>query len=149
MKEFNPYISFPGNCKEALDFYKKIFKGTIKQVMYYKDSPMETPEDYKNKIMHSDFVGDKVRLMAADAPPGQPIAHGYNITLYLGFADPKEQTTLFKKLSEGGQIIMPLEDQFWGARFGILVDKFGISWMFNCQLKKTTSKKKTSIKKKK
>jgi PhnB protein len=73
--------------------------------------------------------------MASDAM-GHPVKTGTNVTLNVNFESVSDQEKIFNKLSKGGNITMPLQDTFWGARFGMLTDKFGINWMFNCELKK-------------
>ena len=132
MKTLNFYLTFAGNCEEAINFYHKIFGGEIVTKQTFGESPVPSEENWKNKIMHVHYKSDGIELMASDAMPGQPVNAGSNISLSLNFSDETEQNKIFSALSEGGNVIMPLEDQFWGARFGMVTDKFGFHWMLNC-----------------
>ncbi|MDX1920521.1 MAG: VOC family protein [Candidatus Caenarcaniphilales bacterium] len=133
MKQLNVYLMFEGNCQEALEFYKTCLKGEVVSKQTVGESPMESPEEYKNRIIHAEFKAEGIYFMAADAFPGQKVASANNVNLSINLDDPKEQEEIFGKLSEGGTIGMPLQDTFWGARFGMIVDKYGIHWMLNCQ----------------
>ena len=130
------YVSFAGNCEEALNFYKEVLDGEILQISHMGDGQMEVPETLKDKVMHARLqIGENVLYMSDTFDPSA-IKQGNNISLSLQIEDTAKLEKLFKKLSEGGTVKMPLEDTFWGARFGMFVDKFGIHWMMNCQLKK-------------
>ncbi len=131
MKNMNPYLSFAGNCEDALNFYKHIFGGEILSIMHFGDAPMEIPEDQKQQIMHSEFKAEGVHFMAADTMLEQQINIGTNISLSLDMTDENEQTSVFENLAAGGTVRMALEDTFWGARFGMLTDKFGVHWLLN------------------
>ena len=134
--EVQPYITFNGNCEEALIFYKEALNGDIPMLSYFDSTQMEVPEAFKKKVMHSVLNLDKATIMASDCLPNHPLTIGNNVTLSLNFEDIAIMETAFANLSAGGQITMPLQDTFWGARFGMLTDKFGINWMFNCDQKK-------------
>jgi PhnB protein len=136
MKGFNPYLNFNGNCREALDFYKDCFGGEIENVMTFGDAQMGNNDAEKKRIMHSVFKSGNIFFMASDSMPDQPVSRGSNLTLNIDFENVADQEKVFNKLARGGNVAMPLADQFWGARFGMLVDKFGINWMTNCELKK-------------
>jgi len=100
------------------------------------DSPMPVPESHKNKIMHARLkFGDNV-IYLSDTLAGNERTVGNNISLSLEINPPTKMDDLFARLSEGGKIIMPLQDTFWNARFGQFVDKFDVHWMMNCELKK-------------
>jgi PhnB protein len=130
------YLHFNGQCEEALNFYKKCFSAIVLQFSRMGESPMPVPETHKNKIMHARLkFGDNVIYMS-DTLAGNEIAVGNNIRLSLEINQPKKMNDLFARLSDGGKIIMPLQDTFWHARFGQFIDKFGIQWMMNCELKK-------------
>lgn len=127
------YLAFPGTCEEALNFYKSVMGGEIGEKNLYDGSPMESAES-KGKIMHTDYkFGAENMIMAADSI-GFPVAKESNITLALGFEDTAETERVFNGLSAGGTVTMALQDTFWGARFGMFTDKFGINWMVNCEL---------------
>ena len=135
-----PYIHFGGNAREALHFYENAFNGKIQQIGTYGESPMPGDEDYKDKIMHARLVFDGNMIMVSDVFKGQQAAVGGNIQLSIEFDDVNKLNEVFSKMAEGGKITMELQDAFWGARFGMLQDKFGVNWMFNCELKNSHSK---------
>ena len=133
------YVSFAGNCEEALNFYKEVLNGEILQLSHMGDGQMEVPENLKDKVMHARLqIGDSVLYMSDTFEPAS-VKQGNNVSLSLEIEDTAKLETLFNKLSAGGTVKMPLEDTFWGARFGMFTDKFGIHWMMNCQLKKEPS----------
>jgi PhnB protein len=133
----SPYISFNGNCEEALNFYARALNGKIKDLSRFSDTPAPYGDADKNKVMHSTFEADGFSFMASDIPSGMPAAvSGSNVNLSLHFDDLKQEEQVFNALGEGGKITMPLQETFWGAKFGMLEDKFGLKWMFNCELKK-------------
>jgi len=130
------YVTFAGQCEEALNFYKEALGGEILQISYMGDGQMEVPEHVKGKVMHARLqIGESVLYMSDTFEPAS-INQGNNISLSLEIKDTDELERLFNKLSSGGTVKMPLGDMFWGARFGMFVDKFGIHWMMNCELKK-------------
>jgi PhnB protein len=136
MKGFNPYFFFSGNCRDALNFYKDCFGGEITGLQTYGDTQMPSSPEQKNQVIHATFKSGSIYFMASDSMPGQPNNAGNNITLNIDFENTSEQAKVFEKLSAGGRVQMPLQDTFWGARYGMLTDKFGINWMMNCELKK-------------
>lgn len=133
--KLTPYIHFAGNAEEALNFYAEVLGGKIEQLGRYGESPMPSDEDWKQKIMHARLVFDNNIIMISDSFKGNPVSTNGNIQLSVEMDDVAKMNQVFEKMSEGGKISMPLQDTFWGARFGMLQDKFGVSWMFNCQLK--------------
>jgi len=131
MEAIVPYLNFNGNAAEALAFYAKALEGTIVFQQTFGESPMPSTEETKDKIMHATFQADKLTFMVSDCPPGVSVTSGSNISLSLNFLDIPSIEKTFAALSEGAVITMALQDTFWGARFGMLTDKFGINWMFN------------------
>lgn len=132
--ELNPYLSFDGSCEAAFKFYEQVLGGKIVAMMTYADTPMkdEMPAETHGKIVHARLtVGDKV-LMGGDAPPGR-YEPPKGTTLCLGVDRPAEAERMFKDLSEGGTVQMPIAETFWAQRFGMLTDRFGIPWMVNCE----------------
>jgi PhnB protein len=128
-----PYISFKGDCEEAINFYKEKLGAEVLFMQRYGESPMagKGPDD---KIMHCSIkIGDSV-IMACDNvfEHQNPTTVGNNITLALGTNDVPQSEDLFKKMSDGASIVMPIQETFWAERFGMLTDKFGINWMINC-----------------
>ena len=130
--QLTPYIIFNGNCEEALNFYVTVLGGQIKDLMRFEGTPGESMSADKQKIMHSHFVADGFFFMASDSGMGAPTSDSSGqVHLSINFEDGAQQEKIFNALSEGGHVTMPLDDTFWGARFGMLTDKFGIKWMFN------------------
>lgn len=126
-----PYIFFYGRCEEALEFYKSVFGGTY-ELMRVGDSPMaaEMPPEFSNKIMHASFTAPGISFMAADGREIKTIdPEAGNISLALSATDAAQGDRLFNALSQGGKVKMPLSDAFWGGRFGMFDDRFGIEWM--------------------
>ena len=132
--QVSPYLSFDGQCEAAFKFYEKCLQGKIESMMPYEGSPMagEVPADWGNKVMHGEFrLGDRI-LMGSDCMPDYyETAKGTSLLISLD--DPAEAERAFKALSENGKVTMPLEETFWAAKFGSLVDQFGIPWMINCE----------------
>ena len=133
--EVQPYLNFAGNCEDALNFYKENLHGEIPMLSYFESARMEVPQAYKKKVLHSVLKIGKATIMASDSLPDHPFIVGNNISLSLNFDDIATMETAFQNLSAGGKVTMPLQDTFWGARFGMLTDKFAINWMFNCETK--------------
>ena len=131
MKQLNVYLAFPGTCEAALNFYKTCFGGEITSMQRFGDSPVESSEEHKQKIMHAEFKADGMFFMASDGMPGQPVPSGEMVTLSINLTDGAEQERIFNTLAEGGKVTMPLGETFWGAVFGMVTDKFGIPWMLN------------------
>ena len=134
MLELQPYVFFYGRCEEALDFYKAVFGGTIASLKRMKEAPpeMPAPPDWDDKIMHARFESGAVKFMASDGRPDTPNVDG-NISLSLVTTDEAEASKIFDKLGQGGEVVMPLEEMFWNAKFGLLKDKFGIEWFVSCE----------------
>lgn len=136
MATLNSYLNFAGNTEEAFNFYKSVFGGEFTTLQRFKDVPGTeniSPED-QNKIMHISLpIGNHSILMATDAleSMGQKLTVGDNFSISIGADTKEEADTIFAKLSEGGEITMPLEMAFWGEYFGMLKDKFGIQWMMS------------------
>jgi PhnB protein len=126
--QLTPYIMFNGNCEEAMNFYAGALGGEIKEFSRYEGSPAEGMSDDKSKVMHARMVAGDSSIMGADA---QQPAQGNNVHLSLNFDSVEKGEKIFAALSEGATVTMPLQDTFWGARFGMLTDKFGINWMVN------------------
>lgn len=139
----SPYIFFPGNAEKALHFYSDIFGGTISDINRYEGSPIENLSDNKQKIMHASVSFGESLVMVCDTTPDKVPPSGTNIQLSVEFADVNDMNMKFSKLAEGGKVTMDLQDTFWGSRFGMLADKFGINWMFNCQLQPDSTKDNT------
>ena len=130
MDGIKPYLNFNGNCEEAINLYRDALGGEIVFMQRYGESPMEC-EGSENLVMHTMLkIGESV-VMASDCPPGMPVAAGSNVSLAMGTDTVERAEEMFAKLSDGGNITMPMQETFWAERFGMLTDKFGINWMFN------------------
>lgn len=136
MEAIIPYLNFNGNASEALGFYSKALNGEVVFKQTFGESPMESSESQKNKIMHASFKAGGLQFLVSDTMEGQPVTGGTNLSLSLNFEDVNELNKTFAALSEGGKVTMELQDTFWGARFGMLTDKYGFNWMFNHDYKK-------------
>lgn len=135
--KLNPYLIFLGNAEEVLNFYHKVLGGEITMMSRYADAPMPCDEDWKNKIMHSRLEFDGNMIMISDTMKGMTDGTvGGNIHMSVDVESVEKIDKVFAAMSEGGTVTMPLDNTFWGARFGMLKDKFGVAWMFNCELKK-------------
>lgn len=135
MKAIIPYLNFDGNTREAMEFYKRCTGGTL-AIQSFADAKMAVPPGTENRIVHAHLTSGSGELMASDTMPGQPLQQGNNVHVSVQCDSVDEIDRLFKGFSDGATITMPLADQFWGAKFGMLIDKFGVNWMFNCELKK-------------
>jgi PhnB protein len=126
-----PYLNFNGNAREALAHYEKALGGKVVQLQTFADAHMAQDESMKDKILHAVFEAGELKFMVSDCPPGVSVTSGDQLSLSLNFNDLESIEKTFTALSEGGQVTMPLQDTFWGARFGMAKDKYGIHWMFN------------------
>lgn len=133
MAKISPYLFFPGNCEEAITFYKEVFKGEVVSLARFGEANMPVDDDYKHKIMHAELKAGSFSLMFSDGAPHKEITHGDNVQLSLAFEDEASLRATWNKLSEGGSIHMDLQDTFWGAVFGQLIDKYGVRWMLHYQ----------------
>jgi PhnB protein len=125
----NPYLSFPGTAREAMEHYADVFGGTP-TLNTFGEFGMEGPQ--AEQIMHGMLEGPGgLTLMGADHPPGEEHRPGNTITISLSGDDEAELRGYWEKLSGGGTITLPLEKQMWGDLFGICVDRFGVPWMVN------------------
>jgi PhnB protein len=134
--QLNTYLLFSGNCDAAFKFYEKCLGGEIETMLTHEGTPAaeQVPAEWRPKILHARMtVGDQV-LMASDAPPGRfQKPQGFSVNI--GVTDPAQAERIFHALAEKGTVQMPIAETFWAARFGMLVDQFGIPWMINCEKK--------------
>ena len=133
--QVQPYLFFEGRCEEALEFYRQALDAQVEMLMRFKESPEAPPPGAvapgsEDKVMHASFrVGDTT-LMASDG--GCSGRSGFQgITLSLNLADVAEAERRFAALAAGGEVQMPLGATFWSPAFGMVVDRFGVSWMVN------------------
>jgi PhnB protein len=135
MKTLNPYINFAGQCREAMAFYKDCFQGEITALQTFGEAGMDVPEPFKQNILHSELKAEAMWLQASDGQPGSAVIIGDNVTLSINLSDEKEQQRIFDTLADGGKVDYPLHDTFWGARFGMVMDRYGLHWQLNCEKK--------------
>lgn len=132
MMQLNPYLSFGGNCKEAMEFYKSCLGGEL-EINLVGESPMaKDMPDKKNQVLHSMLKSNAIVLMASDLVMGGEVKPGNNVTLTLSGGNLSELKEYFSKLSEGGKITHQLEETFFGV-YGDLTDKYGFNWAFQAE----------------
>ena len=144
MTNINPYLNFDGKAEEAMTFYKSVLGGEFMGgVMRWGEVPgceeMNLREEDKGKVMHMALpISDGNVIMASDSLNGfgPQLAVGNNVTMALGPETREEADRLFKGLSAGGNVQMPMADAFWGGYFGSFEDKFGINWLINVDTSK-------------
>lgn len=129
--KFIPYLDFDGQAREAFDFYAKALNGKITMRMTYGESPMakDMPPETHGRVMHSQLETSHSILMGADAPPNTATSKG---CVNIDVENPAEADRVFKALSEGGVVTLPIAETFWAHRFGMFTDRFGKAWMVNC-----------------
>jgi PhnB protein len=132
MSTINSYLTFNGNCREAMEFYQKCLGGKL-SLFTVGDSPLseKMPEKMKACILHSSLINGSLLLMGSDMVEETGLVRGNAVSITLNCSSEKEVRTCYKKLSAGGQATYPLEKTFWSALFGGLTDKFGNHWLLN------------------
>jgi PhnB protein len=131
--QLQPYLFFDGRCEEAIEFYRKALGAEVDMLMRYNESPDPpppgmTPPGWENKVMHASLRIGGAMLMASDGcGEGPPSFQGFSLSLSV----PDEATAdrLFAALGDGGQVQMPLGRTFFSPRFGMVADRYGVSWM--------------------
>ena len=131
MADTTPYLFFDGDCRQAMEFYKSCFGGEL-NVMGYGDAPPQEgcPPADKDRVMHAALFGGQFRLMASDVS-GTPLKKGDNVHVSVNCASLDEIQRLFGAVGKGGKVDVALHDAFWGSKFGMLTDRFGVHWMFS------------------
>lgn len=128
-----PYLFFDGRAEEALAFYRDVLGAEVTALLRYKDSPEPPPPDMippgsEDKVMHANFRIGETTVMASDGRcQGQPGFQGFSLSLTVG--DDNEAERLYAALADGGQVQMPMTKTFFASRFGMVADRFGVSWM--------------------
>ncbi len=128
-----PYLFFNGRCEEAVEFYKKALGAEVTMLMRFKDSPEPpqpgmVPPGSENKVMHVSLrIGDATVMASDGRCTGQAQFQGFSLSLTV--ANEAEAERMFAALGDGGQVQMPLTKTFWSPRFGMVADRFGVSWM--------------------
>ena len=132
--EVSAYVSFKGDCEAAFKYYVEVLGAKPGLLFSYANSPMAdvVPEGWESKIMHGSVtIGGKL-LEGADAPP-ERYEKPQGFALSLNVASAQEAERVFEKLGTGGRVLFPIAKTFWSERFGMVVDRFGIPWMINCE----------------
>jgi PhnB protein len=128
-----PYLFFDGRAEEAIDFYRRTVGAQVEMMLRFKDSPEPCPEGMvppgsENKVMHACVkIGDSAVMLSDGNCKGQPAFQGFSLSLTV--ANAAEADRAFAALGDGGQVQMPLNKTFFSPRFGMVADKFGVSWM--------------------
>lgn len=133
MKSMNAYLIFNGNCRKAMEFYKKCLGGVL-YMGTYGEMPggnSDLPKKAKNWILHARLTIKSLVLMASDTRPDMTVNQGNNFFVSINCESIKEAEKLFEALGQKGTVEMPLQETFWAHRFGMLIDQFGIKWMLN------------------
>ena len=132
--ELSTYLNFNGQCAEAFKVYEGLLGGRIVMMQRHGDSPMkdQVAADWQDKVLHARLELGQQALMGSDAPPDRYSApKGIFVSISIG--DVTQARRIFSGLAEGGSVEMPFEKTFWAAGFGMLVDRFGVPWMVNCE----------------
>lgn len=130
MTYLNPYLFFNGNCSLAMKFYESCFGGEL-SITTFGDAQAEAcPPDARNKVMHASLKKGSFILMASDNPDGD-ILFGDNVQIAVNCSSLSEVESLFNLFAANGRVEYALNDTPWGARFGVLIDQFGVNWMFS------------------
>jgi len=124
----NPYLTFDGNCREAMEFYRSVLGGDLTVTTFGEFGGDPSIAD---KVMHAMLSGGKGTLMASDTAPGMPFDPGNTITVSLSGPAGEGLEDVWSQISDGGQVSVPFEKQMWGDTFGACVDRFGVPWMVN------------------
>ena len=132
MTKINSFLTFNGNCREAMTFYKECLGGELTQ-QTVGELPMaeQMPAQMKESILHSLLTSESIVIMGSDMAPETGLIKGNAVSLMLNFSNEEETRRIYTNLSKGGNATHPLEVTFWGALFGNLTDKFGNQWMLN------------------
>ena len=134
MTQMNAYLTFNGNCRDAMIFYKECLGGElVLQTMGESPLAEKMPPKMKEYILHSSLINGGLVMMATDCVPEQGLVKGNAVSLCLNCSSEQEIKNCYAKLADGGTATYPLENTFWGALFGGLTDKYGNHWLLNYQ----------------
>jgi PhnB protein len=132
--KLNSHLTFNGQCEAAFKFYEQCLDGKIVTMLTHGESPIasQVPSEWRNHVLHASLAIGNETLMGCDAPPERyQKPQGFSVALHV--KDPQEAERKFRALAENGTVQMPIQETFWSVRFGMLVDRFGIPWMINCE----------------
>jgi len=128
MDKLGIFLNFNGNCADVLQFYTKVFDTTPGTVTKFGDTPDNQIPGFENKIMYADIMIGGENLMMSDAPPNYNHIVGNNFCMNYSNTNNEKLNNIFAALSEGGTIVMPMQKTFFSELFGMVTDKFGITW---------------------
>jgi PhnB protein len=129
--QLNPYLNFRDNAREAMEFYREVFGGTL-AVSSFGEAHASADPSEDDLVMHSQLDGDNgIVFMASDTPPRMEYRPGSNISMSLSGDDEALLSSWYERLTDGGTVTMPLQKATWGDTFGMCVDKFGVNWLVN------------------
>ena len=134
--DLSTYLTFNGDCEAAMQFYAQCLGGKVTMVHRYAGSPMDNgqlPAEWKDKVMHATMESEGQRLMGSGGGPGYPFKGYAGFAVSVNARDKAQGERVFNALAAGGQVQMPYQKTFWAEGFGMLIDKFGVSWMVNCE----------------
>ena len=126
----NPYLNFKDNTRDAMEFYRTVFGGKL-DLSTFKEYHASTDPSEDDKIMHSVLDADGITFMASDTPDRMEYKPGTNFSMSLSGDDEAELTGYYDKLADGGTVTMPLNKAAWGDTFGMVIDKYGTTWLVN------------------
>jgi PhnB protein len=132
--QMNPYLSFKGDCEAAFKFYEQSLGGELGAIFRYGGSPMagDVPADWSEKVMHGSLALGGQLLMGGDVAPDRYEApRGFSLSLQI--KSPADADRIFHELAKDGKVVVPFAKTFWAERFGMVVDRFGVPWLINCE----------------
>ena len=138
-----PYLSFDGNCEQAMRFYESALGGKVEVLLKNADSPMkdQTPKEHLNRIMHARLaLPGGGMIYAGDCPPQMKYSGIHGVSLTLNFDTVAKATAAFDALAKAGTVTMALQPMFWSKIFGMVTDKFGTPWIVNGELQDVYAK---------
>jgi PhnB protein len=136
IKQVSPYILFNGTAEKAIKLYESALGAQTAALMRFSDGPGNCKTELKDLVMHASLRVGEGTVMISDAPPDRPVPTDGNVQIFLNFSEIESLEKAFNALAAGGKVMQPLEDMFWGSRFGMLQDAYGVRWMLGAELKK-------------
>ena len=137
IRKLNPYLNFNGTADKAIKLYESALGAKTERIMRFGDiAEMKIAPEHKDRVIHAALVIGEGVVMVSDTMPNQTVPTEGNTHVILDFDNTADMAKKFDALAVGGKVTMPLQDTFWGAKFGMLKDAYGSSWMLNCDMKK-------------
>jgi PhnB protein len=130
--QFNPYLMMNGNAKEAIQFYEKSLDAKVLFLQTVGDGPQNPespiPEEEKGRVAHSVLKVGESEIMVSDNIPGQPLQSGNQVTICISITEKEKAKQIYEALHQGGQVNIPLEETYFSPSFGMVTDKFGVTF---------------------